>query len=184
MKDDQATAARLEIRAIERRRRELKLTKDHMDRAANLTRGHYHRLVSGFCTPRKATLARLRLATAEAANRQAPAKAEHEDLSVVYKLAIALVAQAMGRDAARIHAQNPQRRATQNPEWMEAAEVRRIALYLINTAVGRKQATAAEAAGVTRQAVHTACKAIEERRNEASFDRLLDDLTRSITGDW
>ncbi|WP_295805900.1 hypothetical protein [uncultured Nitratireductor sp.] len=184
MKDDQATAARLEIRAIERRRKDLNLTKDHMDRAANLTRGHYHRLVSGVCTPRPSTLARLKAATLNAGKRRTAAHNDDEGLSISYQLAIALVANALGRDAASIHGQDPSRRATHNPEWMAAAEVRRIALYLLNAAAGWNQAKAAEAAGVTRQAVHTACKAIEDRRNERSFDRLLDDLTRSITGDW
>jgi len=183
MMEDKATHARLQLRAIERRRKELHLTKDYMERAANLTRGHYYRLVVGHCTPRAATIARLRAALANATKQRKPAVTEDE-VAIAYRLAVTLVAMTMGRDPSSVHRHDPSRRATHNPEWMSAAEVRRTALYLLTSAVGLNQARAGQAAGMTRQAVSLACRAIEEKREDRDFNRMLDELTAAVMGEW
>lgn len=173
-----------ELRAIEERRIELSVTRTELERLAGLASGYYSKLIAGRHSPRPGLISRFRIILKRLAAKQDGSSDADFRLSMVYSMAIALVAMVNHQDAVAIQQQVPSRRATQSAEWMAAVETRRIALYLLNTAAGFSQAEVARAARVTRQAVHIACREIEERRNEASFDRLLDDLTRSITGDW
>lgn len=177
-----AAELQAELRAIERRRKELALSKDSLERAADIARGHYHRLLTGHCRPRASTIVRLRLALQRSAAQQ-DASGGTSPHSIAYRMAIALAAGAMGKDPVTVHGQDPARRATQSPEWRAAAEVRRIAIYLLNTAIGFPQATVARAAGVTRQAVWDACRAIEQQRDDQDLDRMLTELTAAITGE-
>jgi chromosomal replication initiation ATPase DnaA len=56
---------------------------------------------------------------------------------------------------------------------------RRIAFYVLHSACGLSLAQTALAFGVDRSTVATACKAIEDRRDDPDFDQWLSALERS-----
>jgi len=181
---DAAACSFEDILAIERRREALGMSKDALERLAGIARGHYRRLTAGSCNPQPRTIARLKLALQRFALKQSADTDADFALTVAYRLAVAMAAKAMDEDPRAIHRQDPGRRATHSPEWLRAAEVRRLAIYLMNTGCGFPQSDVARAAGMTRQAASLACRAIEEKREDRDFDRMLDELTAAVMGEW
>jgi transcriptional regulator with XRE-family HTH domain len=160
------------------------ISKGDLERAAGLPHSYYGKLLAGRFRPRRDMIARLNLALARS-RRQAEGNVSGGFLqALTYRMAVAVAGRALGVEPAMVHGQDPARRATQSAEWMQAAEVRRVAIYLLNTAAGLGQSKVARAAGMTKQAVSLACREIEERRTDAAFDRLLDRLTADIQGEW
>lgn len=173
-----------ELLAIERRRTALGMTRTALERAAGLAGSYYSKLLSGACAARPGTLARLKMALQRFALRQSVESDDDYTLSVAYRLAVAMAAQALAEDPRIVQQELPGRRATQSAAWMRAAEVRRLAVYLMNAGCGFNQAEVARAAGMTRQAVSLACRALEEKREDKDFDRMLDELTAAVMGEW
>lgn len=167
---------------IEQRRIELDISVCELERAAGAGQRYYSKLLKQVYAPRPGLIARFRLALMRLkAAREADTSLP---LMVCYRMAVAMAAHALGRDALSVHAQPPGRRATQDPEWMAAAEVRRLAVYLMNTGAGFRQTETARAAGMTKQAVSLACKDIEDLRDDPAFDRMVEGLTTQIAGEW
>lgn len=170
------------IHEIEKRRLELGIPVSELERAAGTAQRYYSKLVNNLYTPRPGLIARFRLALMRLKTaREADSSLE---LMVCYRMAVALAANALGRDALAVHRQSPGRRATQDPDWMAAAEVRRLAVYLMNAGAGFRQTETGLAAGMTKQAVSLACRDIEDMRDDHDFDRMIDRLTAQIAGDW
>lgn len=182
--EDWADAVSRELAAIEARRREIGIGKEALERLAQIARGHYGRLLGRDCLPRRGMIARLKLALQRHVLRQAADTDTDLLLTLSYRMAIAIAAHALDRDPAICQGQDPARRATASADWSAAAEVRNLAFYLMNSGAGMKQATIARAAGVTRQAVSLACQKLEDRRDDPKLDRLLDELTAAIMGEW
>lgn len=167
---------------IEQRRIELGISVCDLERAAGTAQRYYSKLRQETHVPSAGLVARFRLAlirlkTARESDVNLP-------MMVCYRMAVAMAANALGRDPLAVHAQAPGRRATQDPEWMEAAAVRRLAVYLMHTGAGFRQTETGAAAGMTKQAVSLACKDVEDLRDDPEFDRLVDALTAQIAGDW
>lgn len=170
---------------IEARRQALGVSIDALERAAGIADGHYHALLGGAKRARHATLARMRITLQRLKLKQETGSEEDYRLAVAYRLCVALAARELGRDAAAVHRSDPGRRATHDAQWMAAAEVRRLAVYLMNCGAGFRQTEVARAAGLTKQAVQLAVKDIEARRDEGSeLDRMLVRLTAQIQGEW
>lgn len=167
---------------IEARRAELDIPIHELERGADLSGGHYWRLLTGGCAPRPSTLARLEASLQRLASR-ANAAAGERALEGVFRLSVVVAALATGADAAAAQASDPARRATQDPEWMAAAQVRRLAVYLINAGLGLSQTETAKAAGMSKQAVSQAVREIEERRSDKAFERLVAGLETAIMGE-
>jgi hypothetical protein len=173
-----------ELAEIEERRVALGVSVSALERAASIGVNHYHALRSGDHQPRPALTARLKLALQRFKLRLSCAEDREFAVAVAYRALIAMAARELGEDPASVHAQDPGRRATHNPAWMRAAEVRRLAVYLLNAGCGFTQTDTARAAGMTKQAVSLACRAIEDRRSDEAFERLVERLTASIVGEW
>jgi hypothetical protein len=174
----------LTLEHVEARRAALGVTKQDLEREAGLPTGYYSGyLLAGRVRPRRSTLTKLWLASKNVAWRT---RQNHAAVTAkaLFRMAMVLVAAATGRKPADLHRHDPARRATQSAEWMAAAEVRQIALYLLHIGLGLSQTWIADGAGMTKQAVSNAVQNIEDRRSDPELDRLLDRLTADIQGEW
>jgi transcriptional regulator with XRE-family HTH domain len=145
-----------DLSAIEERRLRLGVTIGQLERAAGISNGHYTRLLKGTAA-RPTTIAKI---------EQALSRLEE----CVFKLCVAIVAMEAGTNAAFVFSHDPAKRATANPDWMRAAELRRKALYMANVVVGLPQATLARAAGMTKSAVSLAMQELEADRPDSGED--------------
>ena len=81
---------------------------------------------------------------------------------LVYRLCLGLVCQAEGVPVAEVLASDPGRRATFDPVWKRAADLRGRALYVAHAYCGIPQAQLAAAAGLTNAAVSLAMGRVED----------------------
>ena len=141
--------------------------------------------MGGTYAPRPATIARLKMAIKRHELRQASGGEREFMMAISYRMAIVIAASVLGREAGKVHGQDPARRATQDAEWMAAAEVRRLAFYMLNTMLGLTQTDIAKAAGLTKQAVQQAIPRVEDLAEEGSiFEATLDGLRMNIMGEF
>lgn len=171
-----------ELREIEQKRRALKVSRGDLEREAGISPNYLSMVLAGRYRLRSETIARLHAAlNAIARKRRTP---DDYPLHVVYRLAVVAAAQALGCDPVAAQDADPARRATQDPTWMAAASARRLALYLLSAECGIRQAAVARAAGLTRQAVSEACRAVEDLRDDGSaLDATIDTLKLWIMGE-
>lgn len=90
-----------------------------------------------------------------------------------YRLAVALVTFSAGVSPSFVLSSDPFRRATADPQWMRAANLRRIALYVTNQFLGVEQADLARAANMSKSNVHYTLKDIEDMRGDPELERVL-----------
>lgn len=170
------------LESIERRRTELGVTRAELERRAELSPAYYSKLLRGEHRPRETLIARLNAALNNIARKRG--RGAEFPLAMAYRLALIVAAHALGQDPAAAQAADPAQRATQSQGWMRAAEARRLALYLLTSECGFSQSDVARAAGMTRSAVHEACKDLETIRDEGSaFEAMVDRLRDWIMGD-
>jgi hypothetical protein len=60
---------------------------------------------------------------------------------------------------------------------------RRVALYVVCTVHGHARRSVARAAGLSAEAVAKACREIEAMRDDAAFDRMLDEIELFLMGE-
>ena len=149
-------------------------------RVAGVSSSHAYALRRGHHVASPATVARLRFAVSRLQRRQD----ETGMLAACcWRLTLALAAVALGADPSDAQASDPGQRATADVRWQQASAARQLACYLLNTALGLRQAEVARLAGVTRQAVSLMVAAIEERREDVVFDALVERLDAWLTGE-
>lgn len=173
------------LQRIEQRRMALNVSRTELTSAAGIALTYYSGfLIAGKRIPRKTTLARLNTALRNIAHKRGTRDSPDFPLTIAYRLALIVAAHTLGHDAATAQTADPSRRATQCPDWMKAAEVRRLALYLLTSECGFSQSEVARAAGVTKGAVHEAVKDLEAIRDEGSdFEAMVDTLRNWIMGE-
>lgn len=133
-------------------------------------------------TPR--TARRLGLAIAEIKRRQKLTDSERKSdgrkpwesrCAAQYRLAVSLVAVAVKVSPRFILDADPARRATADPQWLRAAHLRRIALYIANQFLNVPQADLARAASMSKANVCVTLKDIEDARDtDDELARILD----------
>lgn len=173
-----------ELQQIERRRMALNVSRTDLAAAAGMAVTYYSGfLIAGRRQPRASTLARLNTALDNLRKRRGRSDGGDFALTVAFRLALVVAAHALGHDPLQAQDADPARRATSNPDWMKAAEVRRLALYLLVSECGFTKTAVGEAAGVTKQAVFETCKNLEAIRDEGSaFEAMVDTLRDWIMG--
>lgn len=171
----------MDIATIEQRRRQMRLTVTSLCATAGVAESHYYRLMARQHSPRASTISRLSMALHRyriGFGAEAGELAPHAAL----KVTMVLAAFCLKADARAALDADPARRATSNAEWMEAARVRRVAIYIANQFLGFTQSDLARAAGVTKQAVYTGITEMEdERDNDAALKALLDQLEEVLS---
>lgn len=172
------------LQRIEQRRLALKISRTELERAAGLSANYLSAVAASRYVPRESTLARLNTALSNIAKKRGGGDMPDFPLTVAYRLALIVAAHTLGHDASAAQAADPSRRATQCPDWMKAAEVRRLALYLLTSECGFSQSEVARAAGLTKQAVSEICRDMEAIRDEGSaFEAMVDTLRNWIMGE-
>jgi hypothetical protein len=172
------------IHQIEARRVAMKIPISRLCAAAGYDCATFYAVRAGRKQPQASTLAKLQLALKRfqtGFGGEASAIAPH----AAVKGCIALAAFYLGADIRAVLNAEPGRRATANPEWMQAAQARRLGLWIANQWFGFKQSDLARAAGMTKQAVQAAVSELEwERDGEGGDNRDLDRVMRRIEEDF
>ena len=166
----------LSIEDIDRRRRRLGISVERLIGEARVTYFTWRHAMKGDMVTRSSTLARLdrALARLNAGERQQTEGA----LTRSYRHMVGLIAEWSGVDVAGAQAIafDFSKEKPSSPDWIAAARVRRLAMYVL-AAAGERKADVARAIGCTRQNVMQAVSAIEAlRASDAFVDTLLDRL--------
>ena len=148
-------------------------------RIAGLAPSYVHDIRSGKYKPRHATLARVHLAVVRIKGRRTAGSVV---VHAIYRLALVVSSQAMGLDAGLVQTSDPALKSVASKDWLDAAQARRMAQYLLNTTLGFSQSEVAQASGVSKQAVSLAVREIEERRENDGFDDFVNQLERFVLG--
>ena len=170
----------LTLAAIEAKRQEMRIPIDRLCAAAGLTSRGYLLAKSRKTPAEPATLAKLSIALRRF---QRGFAVEAQDIAPhgALKACIVVAAAFMRRDPKAVLASDPSRRATANPEWQKAAEVRRVGYFIANQFLGFPAADLARAYGVTRQSVSDAVSELEwERDREGGNNQELDELLSKL----
>ncbi|MDW5313746.1 hypothetical protein [Rhizobium sp. PL01] len=99
-----------------------------------------------------------------------------------YRMSIAFVAQAAGVSPQFILSADPARRATADPQWLKAANLRRVALYIANQYLNLPQADLARAAGMSKSNVSCAMGEIEDDRGNPEIEAILSAVEGAFEG--
>lgn len=167
---------------IERERLKAGISVRFLERSADIAPDYYYALLAGKRQAKPGTLARLKLAIKR--HQQGQPGNDVSLVNATYRIACAMVARSRGADPLMVLSQDPGRRATQSADWMAAAQVREQAIYLMNAALGIRQADIARAVGLSKGAISYACARVEDRRDDATFDQELDRFEREIVGEF
>jgi len=119
---------------------------------AGVGRQTYLDAVAGLCEARPATIAKLNLALQRF---KLAYGGDSGPLTVraAYTGALLLSALMLKGDARDAIFSDPARKATGDPQWMQAARVRRLAFWISNYLMGFRVSEIGRAAGLTKQAV-------------------------------
>lgn len=92
-------------------------------------------------------------------------------------------ARALGLDPLDVLATDFTKQTSVNQQWLAAARVRRLAMYVVVTELDVTQAALAAAIGITKQGVGKALRDIEDLRDEqARYDRVIQDVALLLAG--
>jgi hypothetical protein len=129
-------------------------------RASGLDRGTWQDLRANRRSPKPRTLERLQAALAGAPRKASPAM-----ILAFYRALMALLARETGADPDLMLAQDFSSEKPNNPVWMQAARLRRIAIYItaVELAID-SNAEIGRAIGCTRQNVSQARAQVEDLR--------------------
>ncbi|CDX54529.1 hypothetical protein MPL1032_190136 [Mesorhizobium plurifarium] len=166
-------AETLDIWTINRKRAVKKIPVADLCRQAGVGATAWFRAMRGTTEMRPETLAKLNAALGRSKMAFA---GEHGPATVhgAYKVCLVLAAAELKQNPKTVLASDPARKATSDPQWLGAAEARRLAFWIATRMLGITQADVGRAAGVTRAAVSEAVKALEDERDQDKpLDRLL-----------
>lgn len=125
-----------------------------------------------------ATLAKLQLAL-KRIHIGFGGEAEGISPKAAFSGAMVIAANYMKADAYKALNSDPSRRATANPEWLRAAQVRKVGYWIANGCMGFRTSDIGRAAGVTKQAVSNAIADVEtERDRDPDLDRICREIER------
>lgn len=128
----------------------------------------YYDALGGVKKPGKATLSRLAAALGRC-QRKASDSGQLQALrdKAAWRCALVLAAAQLGQDGRLVLAADPARKATADPEWMAAAQVRRLAYWTANGMLGLSASDIGRLAGVTKQAVSKGIQEMEDTTDPA-----------------
>lgn len=150
----------MDIYEINRRRAVMKIPISELCRQADLSQRSWFEFMAGKKTPRPATLAKLAAALARC--KRTNAGSGPTGNKAAFRAAIVLAAMLTKADARAALAADPAAKASANPLWLAAAQTRRLAMWIANGQLGLRVTDIAHAAGVTKQAVSSAIRELED----------------------
>lgn len=152
-------------------------------REAGLSLRYLYNIRTGRKKLTRLTIKRVENAIAELRRRQKLQAREKQSngreawrstVAAQYRMSIALVAIAAGVSPRFLLDADPARRATADPEWLRAARLRRIAIYVANQFIPEvEQADLARAAGMSKANVCVTIKQLEDMRGDEELERII-----------
>lgn len=153
------------------------ITIEKLASAAGLTERGYRFCRDGLRQPGEATISALNTALSRfkmGFGGEAGQLAPH----AAFKACLVLAAFYLKSDARAALASVPSRRANADPVWAQAADVRRLALWIANGQLGFGVSDLARAAGVTKQAVSAATRGVEDDPDMDALRREIEEVFR------
>lgn len=153
-------------------------------RSAGVALRSYTRFAASGARPE--TVARLRKALKSLAARAPAAKGpddSHPQVRAIFGGFLLAVAPHYGVSLPQIHAALGRAgEQTLDPHWRACSHARQAAIYLTHTALSLKQKMLADVLGLTPAAICLSIRAVEDRRDEAIFDEVLNAAEAAIMG--
>ena len=119
----------------------------------------------------------------EAGERETDGATPHKSsIAAQYRLALAIVHAVTGLKATHVLDQDPGKRATADPEWLAAAQARRLALYIANQYLNIPQAALGRAARLTKSGVCLAIQELEDMRDHDEVRRVIELVEGAFAG--
>lgn len=155
---------------------------DQVLRAAQMAPRYLALIRTGRRAVTRKTAARIRLAIAELKRAQREACREKQTdgrapsvsrVAAQYRIAVGFVAFVAQVQPQFILQADPNRRATADKDWLRAAKLRRIALYVACIYLNVPQADLARAAGMSKAAVSVAMNDLEDERGNPEIEQIL-----------
>ncbi|WP_057465789.1 helix-turn-helix domain-containing protein [Pseudovibrio sp. POLY-S9] len=168
------------IHSLDSAREAANITQKQLVAAAGLDPSTYRRFLRGDRTPQQSTLKRLDYALQNI--RRTGQCVQFQTAHLVFRLCVATLCVKANLDPEAVLSHKPSDRRTADPDWAAAAEVRRRALYLANTACGVSQADLARVANLTRAAVSLALNAMEDNRDDPEVEQLFSLVEGAVQG--
>lgn len=102
---------------------------------------------------------------------------QHTHIYHHYRLIVLILCENDTALATFVLSQDPNRRATQCKDWLRAANIRRIAIYIVNTELGFVQRHIADTLNMSPAAVSYALNDVEDLREEdGELDRKIEQI--------
>ncbi|MFC0809096.1 hypothetical protein ACFHWW_27260 [Ensifer sp. P24N7] len=168
------------------------LQENEVLRAAGFASRYLYNIRSGYRPLTQKTANRIKLAIAELKRQRRMEEKEKstdgrrpwESRSAAqYRIAVSFVALAANVKPTFILDADPQRRATADPQWLRAARLRRIALYIANQYLHVDQADLARAACMSKANVSITMKQVEDdRQNDAEIEAIITAVEGAFEG--
>lgn len=156
----------------------MKVPKHRLCVIAGVAPRTYDYAVAGETRPVQSTVAKLNLALDRfrtGFGKEAGELAPH----ATFKACLIIASFYKDADARTVLASIPGRKATADPEWLDAARTRQLAYWICNGFFGMREADIGRAAGVTKQAVSNAIAAIMDGRDtDPELDRICRQIER------
>lgn len=163
--------------SIERCRRARDISHAELCRRAGVDEKGWRAIRAGRRHAKPATLARLEAAL-DGGQRAKPASV----IAAFHRLVTIEIAKARRLKPAEVLATDFSVQRPNNPAWLAAAHVNRIALYITAVELEVENVTLGAALGCSRQNVQQARNAVEDMREHAATDRMIARVTALVTG--
>lgn len=165
------------VEKINQARKTAGLSHEEFCRRAKAGTRNWFRLVRGEQKPTPALLKRLNaaLGDAQAARPRPVVKAFH-------RLVMIEIARAQDFDVAVLLATDFSVQRPHVPDWLAASRIQSMALYITAVELEVGNAELARALGVSREAVRKARNKIEDLRDDAAIDALLNRVAQQVRG--
>ena len=181
MAQDSASSTVLKIDAritrINARRAEMVVSHEELCRRAAAGTRNWFRLLRGEQVPTDALVKRLETALTD------PKPARPKQIIASYhRLVMILLATEQKFPVEKLMATDFSVQRPQVPDWLIAARIQNMAIYITTVELEVENADFARAVGITRQAVHKARNKVEDLRDDPAIDELLARVTLQVRG--
>lgn len=161
---------------IERRRAAAGLSQHQFLQRADVPADTWRDLRRGRRRPLPATLLKLNAALAGARPQAKPPAV----IAAFHRLVMLLVAERLALDPTAVLATDFSVQRPQNATWRAASEVRLIAIYITAVELQVENPEIADALGVSREAVRKARNRVEDLRDDAARDALIEEVAQKV----
>lgn len=165
------------VAAIDKQRRAAKLSHEQFCQRAGISYWTWRDHLRGRAQPNGATLQKYREALVNPPREPAPGV-----IAGAHRLAVVRLASAHGVAIEQIDAQDLSVQRPRNANWLLAARLNRMAIYILTVELQMENADVAAALGCTRQNVAQARDAVEEWRDEPTTQRLIAKVSLELAG--